>query len=139
MPAAKHTTLESSRTTEELFAALLQVVQNGEYELAGLSNETRQMLFKSGMTAISWGHHYVANVEASAGGSTLNLTITGIPRAPKSLMDGRKNKKAGEELIDAVHAVLVAGEPPLPKPVESFAVLGDGSTVSWTEKDYPGA
>lgn len=139
MPAAKHVTLRSSQSPEELFAALLEVVQDGEYELAGLSNESHQMLFKSGRTAISWGHYYVATIAELANGSTLNLTIAGVPGAPKALLDGRKNKKAGEMVIDAVDAVLGRVEPVRPTPVESFATLEDGTTVPWTGQDYPGA
>lgn len=139
MSSAKHASLESSRPLDESFAALLQVVQGGEYELAGLSNETHQMLLKSGKTAASWGHQYVASGVETAQGSALNLTITGVPGAPTALLDGRKNKKAGEKLIAAVETVLAAGETPSPQPVESFAVLKDGSSVPWTEEEYPGA
>ncbi|MDN5899317.1 MAG: hypothetical protein L0H74_04545 [Brachybacterium sp.] len=139
MSSAKFASVESSRPIDESFAALLQVVQGREYELAGLSNETHQMLFKSGKTALSWGHYYMASGIGTAQGSTLNLTIAGVPGAPTSLLDGRKNKKAGEKLVEAVETVLASAEGPSPQLVESFAVLEDGSSVPWTEGEYPGA
>jgi hypothetical protein len=139
MPTAKHASLESSCSADELFAALLHVVQEGKYELGGISNETHQMLFRSRATAMSWGHHHAAGVTQVPTGSVLNLTTTGVPDAPKALLDGRRNQRAGDKLIQAVEAVLADPKRPSPQPVESYALLEDGTSVPWTDGDFPGA
>lgn len=139
MAAVKPAILQSPRSPDVVFAALLQVVQTESYELAGLSNELHEMLFVSGKTALSWGHLYVTSIVATDEGAVLQLTTGGVPGAPRSLMDGRKNQKAGDKLIEAVQAVLDSGEAPAPRSVESFATMADGSTVPWTSGEYPGA
>lgn len=138
MGAEKHVSTETYFPVEELWSALVQVVQKSGYDIGGLSNELHQMLFRSGKTATSWGHMYAVTVLPSGTESTLNLTVTGIPGAPTSLMDGRKNKKAAQTFLSEVEAVFQDGGSPSPEPVESFAVLGDGTKVPWTEGDYPG-
>lgn len=138
--AAKPAILNSPRSVDEVFAAVLQVVQAESYALGGLSNEQKMLLFRSGKSAVSWGHQYVVGVVAfDDGGSQVQLTTDGVPGAPRALLDGRKNSKAGQKLVDAVQAVLDSGATPSPQPVESFATLEDGSTVPWTSGDYPGA
>ncbi|WP_157074439.1 hypothetical protein [Janibacter corallicola] len=114
------------------------MVQRSGYDIGGLSNEMHQMFFRSGKSATSWGHMYAVTVLPSGSESTLNLTVTGIPGAPTSLMDGRKNKKAAQKFLSDLEAVFQGDEGPFPEPVESFAVLSDGTTVPWTEGDYPG-
>ena len=121
-----------------MWSALVHVVQRSGYDIGGLSNEMHQMLFRSGKSAMSWGHMYAVTVLPSGSESRLNLTVTGIPGAPTSLMDGRKNKKAAEKFLSDVEAVFQEDQGPSPEPVESFAVLSDGTTVPWTEGDYPG-
>ncbi len=44
MGAEKHGTLNSQVPDHELFSALVDVVQQGEYEIAGLSNELHEVL-----------------------------------------------------------------------------------------------
>ncbi len=88
---------------------------------------------------MSWGHVCAATVKPEGTGSVLQLTVAGVPWAPKALMDGRKNQKAGAKLVEAVEAVLAVPDPPRPEPVESFAMVQDGSTVPWTSGEIPGA
>ncbi len=138
MAAVKHATLDSHVSEDELFAVLVHVVQQGDYEIAGLSNEQKEMLFTSGKTLMSWGHIFAATVKAEGSGSVLQLTVAVVPGAPKSLMDGRKNQKAATQFIETVEAALAAPTPPQPEPVESFAKMPDGSTVPWTDGEFPG-
>ena len=138
MGAEKAVTHNSPVPERELFSALVYVVQQGKYEIGGLSNELQDLLFKSGQTMMSFGHFFVATVKADGPGSVLQLSVFGVPGAPKALLDGWKNKKAGAALVEAVEEVLTAANPPRPEPVQSFAVMQDGSTVPWTSGEFPG-
>ncbi|MBA3780834.1 MAG: hypothetical protein H0X12_03155 [Nocardioides sp.] len=139
MGAEKHATINSQVPERDLFAALVYVVQQGGYEIGGLSNELREVLFTSGKTLMSWGHIFAATVKAAGPGSVLQLSVAVVPGAPKALMDGRKNQKAAAKFIESVEAALAAPTPPQPAPVESFAMTQNGSTVPWTSGEFPGA
>ncbi len=139
MGAEKHATLNSQVPASELFSALVHVVQHGKYELGGISNELREMVFKSGKTLMSWGHAFAATVKAEDTGSVLQLTVAVVPGAPKALMDGRKNQKAAESFIKSVEAALAAPTPGRPESMESFARRQDGGTVPWTSGEFPRA
>ncbi|QIK76586.1 hypothetical protein [Nocardioides piscis] len=139
MGAEKNISLNSQVSEHALFTTLVAVVQQAPYEIRGLSNELHQMKFVSGKTLMSWGHAFAATVTGEGAGSVLHLTVTVVPGAPKSLMDGRKNQKAAEKFIEAMNAALAAPNPPRPEPVESFATIRDGRPVPWTDGDYPGA
>jgi len=138
MWADKHVTHNSPVPERELFSALVYVVQQGKYEIGGLRHELQDLLFKGDPTLISYGHFFVATVKADGPGSVLQLSVFGVPGAPKALLDGWKNKKAGAALVEAVEEVLTAANPPRPEPVQSFAVMQDGSTVPWTSGEFPG-
>lgn len=138
MGAQKHESLNSQLPERDLFSAVVYAVQQGEYEIGGLSNEMQEVLFTSGKTLMSWGHMFGAIVKAEGTGSVLQLAVAVVPGAPKALMDGRKNQKAATQFIETVEAALAA-TPPQPEPVESFATMPDGSTVPWTSGEYPGS
>lgn len=139
MAAEKHAILPSPMSDDALFAALLHVMQQGDYVIAGVSNEQKETLFTSAKTLTSWGSIFAATVRALEDGSVLQLTVAVVPGAPRSLMDGRKNQKAATQFIETVEAALAAPTPPQPEPVESFAIMEDGSTVPWTDGEFPGA
>jgi hypothetical protein len=136
--AAKRQTLGSELPEGDLFSAVVHVVQQGGYDIGGLSNERRELVFTSGKTLMSWGHMFAAVVESDGTGSVLQLAVAGIPGAPQALLDGRKNKKAATQFIADVEAALAEATPPQPEPVTSFATMPDGSTVPWTSGEWPG-
>jgi hypothetical protein len=133
----KRQNLTSELPEDDLFSAVVHVVQQGDYEIGGLSNERHELVFTSGRTLMSWGHMFAAVVEPGGTGSVLQLVVVVVPGAPSALMDGRKNKKAATQFIQDVEAAL-AGPTPQPEPVASFATMPDGSTVSWTSGEWPG-
>lgn len=138
MSAPRPATLQSPKSVQEVFDAVLKVVQDKDYKLDALSNEVHELIFTSGKSLISWGNVFVVSVVPHEQGSVLQLTTDGIPGRPTALLDGRKNKKAGEALLAAVQSALDA-DPAHPEPVESFAVTEDGTKIPWTSGDYPGA
>lgn len=139
MGAQKRQVLKSELSEHDLFAAAVHVVQQGEYEIGGLSNERHELVFTSGKTLMSWGHMFGAVVEPDGSGSALQVVVVVAPGAPKALLDGRKNQKAATQFIEAVEAALAGPTPPQPEPVASFATMPDGSTVPWTDGEWPGA
>jgi hypothetical protein len=138
VPAEKIVTLASPRGAEDLFAALLVAVQEDSYEIGGVQHERRELVFRRGKSALSWGHVFFAVVVPEGAGAELRMQVSGVPGAPRALLDGRKNKAAGEKLLDAVRAVLDQPDAPRPTPVDSFATMPDGSTVPWTDGPFPG-
>jgi hypothetical protein len=136
--AKKRETLTSDLSEADLFATVVHVVRQGPYEIGGLSNERREMVFVSGKTLMSWGHMFATQVEADGTGSVLRLIVVVAPGSPPALMDGRKNKKAAAQFIEDVETAL-AGPPLQPEPVESFATMPDGTIVPWTTGEWPGA
>lgn len=139
MGAQKRQTLTSESPEGDLFDTVLHVVQQGGYEISGLSNERHELVFTSGKTLMSWGHMYAAVVESDGNGSALKLVVAVVPGAPKALMDGRKNQKAATQFIADVEAALAGPTPAQPEPAESFATMPDGTIVPWTTGEWPGA
>lgn len=116
---------------EKMFDALLQHVQDGRYELRGLSNETRQLAFGkgAGLKNID-GRVFVAQVEGTESGSQLQLALDNT--GPNGLLSGWLNGRAGAKMMSELADALDSETPPSPEPVDSFAELDDGSSVPWT-------
>lgn len=129
--------LESSRSLDDVFAAIRQFVQDGGFQLGGVSNEQREILFKSAKTATSPQHYYVAGVVESEAGAVLQLTTSASGISPFA-KNGPKNEAAGAAVIEAVRSLLDSGAELSPRPMESHAVLRNGDTVPWTSGDFPG-
>ena len=131
MHAPKTKDLNTAKSPDELFNVVLSVVQNGKFNLFALSNETKQILFTSGKTALSWGQQYRATVRPESSGASLQLFCGSHDDAPKALMDGWKNGKAADKVIKTVNEALASGQQPAAQPVASFVANEDGSTRPW--------
>lgn len=139
MQAARKKTWSSNTTAEETFAALLGVVQNGKFEITALSNEHHKLMFTSGRTALSWGQEYVAEVVPAGNRATLNLECGGLDGRPKALLDGWKNGKAADKVLEAVQDVLTGTAIAPVQTRASFATVKDGTTTPWDGQDLPEA
>lgn len=104
MRAPKTKSMSVTTSPDELFAALLRTVEDGKFELVESDAVARRAAFTSGKTALSWGQEYVAIVEPSADGAALEVVTGALDNAPKALMDGWKNGKAADKLLQAVRA-----------------------------------
>ncbi|MET0928585.1 MAG: hypothetical protein ABWX74_03655 [Aeromicrobium sp.] len=121
MQRPKLITTSYTATVQQVFDAVLGVVQNGKYELVALDNDGHVMAFTSGKTALSWGQQYIATIEASTGGtSQLQLMAGGVDGRPQALLDGWKNQKAGDKVVVAVGSVLDGTTTAPATPVASF-------------------
>ncbi len=106
MRAPKTKSLSVSNSPDELYDALLQTVRSGKFELIEADDAARRASFTSGKTALSWGQEYVAVVEPSSDGASIEVVSGALDDAPKALMDGWKNGKAADKLLQAVRTNL---------------------------------
>ena len=137
MTAINENVVELKADPAETYAALLGVVQSGKYALTDVCHAEGRVLFARGRSALSWGHFYSAWVRPSPTGTTLRLVVSGVPGAPRALLDGRKNLKAAEKVVTAVAEALAGATKVAATPVASFATLSDGSTVPWESGPHP--
>ncbi|MET1037695.1 MAG: hypothetical protein ABW075_05435 [Aeromicrobium sp.] len=120
MQKPKLITTTCTATAQQVFDAVLGVVQAGRYELVALDNDAHVLAFTSGKTALSWGQQYVATIETTAGGAQLQLMTGGVDGRPQALLDGWKNAKAGAKVVAAVGAALDGSAPAPASPVATF-------------------
>ncbi len=139
MHAPKQQKRTVQTTPRAAFDTVLGVAQAKPYELRGVNNELRRLVFLRGRTALSWGTLHLVDVVPEGSGATISVTVGGRMDAPKALMDGWKHNKAAGKVLDQVEAVL-AGTASMPHTaVASHALLDDGSTVPWTGEEFPTA
>lgn len=137
MHAAKTAATTIQTTPDAAFEAVLGVVQNGSFDLRGVNNSTRNMVFLKGRTALSWGTMYVVEVTPDGGGARVSVLVGGRDDAPKALLDGWKHAKAASRLLSEVEAVATGTSSAPASPVESFATLDDGRVVPWNSPEFP--
>ena len=135
--APKQQTRTVPVTPQSAFDAVLGVAQAKPYELRGVNNELGRLVFLRGRTALSWGTLYLVDVTADLAGANIAVTVGGRMDAPKALMDGWKHNKAASKLLDQVEAVLAGTASAPHTPVDSHALLDDGTTVPWTGEEFP--
>lgn len=137
MHAPKNSSTTIQTTPQAAFEAVLGVVQNGKYDLRGVNNETRSLVFLKGMTALSWGTMYLVDVTSDGSGARVNVLVGGRDDAPKALLDGWKHGKAASKLLSEVEAVATGTTSAPASRVESFAKLDDGREVPWDGSEFP--
>jgi len=135
MVSAKPFVVQSDRSEEQVFATALSVVQDGEYDIQGICNETREMLVTGGGPTA--GHLFMMTAKQAEAGSVLQVTAANTPGTSWSWKSGKKNQAAGETFCADVQARLDSGVVATPQPVESFARGSDGTVVPWTGGDLP--
>ncbi|MFA4927272.1 MAG: hypothetical protein WC558_02060 [Patulibacter sp.] len=104
MHAPKTKSITVPTPPDELFEVLLDTVRDGKFDLLEADADARRASFTSGRTALSWGQQYVGVVEPASDGSSLEVVAGGLDDAPKALMDGWKNGKAADKVVQAVRA-----------------------------------
>lgn len=134
-PKTASTTIQT--TPQAAFEAVLGVVQNGKYDLRGVNNETRSLVFLKGMTALSWGTMYLVDIASDGSGARVNVLVGGRDDAPKALLDGWKHGKAASKLLGEVEGVATGTTSAPATPVASFAKLDDGREVPWVGPEFP--
>lgn len=64
------------------------------------------LVWQTPRSLFSWGHIVRAQVVPNGTGAVLELVVTGLPDAPRALMDGKKNDAMARRVLDAVDAQL---------------------------------
>lgn len=138
MSSTRHHTLTTTHSDQAAFSALVYAVQQGKYEIVGLSNEIKEVIFVSQRTPMAYERIFMMSVVEQGNGSVVQGTVQMVEGVPRALLDGRKNQKMIERLLADVEAILADPAKPQPEPVESFQITDDGSVVPWTERDLSG-
>jgi hypothetical protein len=133
MKAARHKTKDYAMEPRALFEAIAGMIQHSDkYALDALSNETLELRFHRGASAMQWGQEYLAAVTGAGAAATLTLTCGGRDGRPSALLDGFKNSKAAGKALDELDAAVADGARAPFDPTESFATDADGVVGPWT-------
>lgn len=106
MPATeKQVSREWHHSPDEVFAALVRVVDGGKYRLDVRNDAAHQVFFEKG-SRWGWLHQFSADVVNSDGTSRLDVTVKSPPETIIGLANGLILQRAGDKLIKAVDATL---------------------------------
>lgn len=97
------------------------VRSSDRYTLDALSNETLELRFHRGASAMQWGQEYLAAATAAGAATTLTVTCGGRDGRPMALLDGFKNSKAAAKVLDELDAALADDNRPRFEPMDSFS------------------
>jgi hypothetical protein len=84
----------------------LRTVASGKYKLKREDDFTMSLIFKSTISAFTYGEKIAAQVVAADGGSTIRLTIS--PNVPGQLAQEGKNRQIADRVFAGVAAILEA-------------------------------
>lgn len=104
MQRPKTKSIESPLPADQAYATLMSVVTQGKFTVLEPQHDARRLTFTSGKTALSWGQEYVAEIAPSGTGSKVTITSGSLDDAPKALLDGWKNGKAADKVLQAFAA-----------------------------------
>ncbi len=80
----------------------LQACAHSARHLLEADDGARAVTFQTGKSLFSWGHIVTAQVLEEPGGARVQLVVTGLPEAPRALMDGKKNASTAAKVLDDV-------------------------------------
>ncbi|GAA4506731.1 hypothetical protein [Brevibacterium yomogidense] len=100
---------ESQRSYHEdpdrVFQALRACAADAQQVLEA-DDEALAVTFQTKRTLVSWGHVVTAQVLGEAEGARVELVVTGLPDAPRALMDGKKNASMAARVLDDIRTRL---------------------------------
>lgn len=102
-------TLEKSfpQSPEVVFEKLKKIVTEKPYTLTTVDEDAQRIEFESGGGATSMGHFVFAAELASTGeGTSVSLNVHTGESTPKAILDGWKNKIAGDKLLKRLEAAV---------------------------------
>lgn len=97
----KVSTRSFSAEPEAVYRALQECAHSARHLLEA-DDGARAVTFQTGKSLFSWGHIVTAQVLDEPGGARLELVVTGLPEAPRALMDGKKNASMAAKVIEDV-------------------------------------
>jgi len=78
----------------------------GSRHLLEDDDEARAVTFQTGKSLFSWGHIVTAQVLRDPDGARVELLVTGLPEAPRALMDAKKNATMAARVLEDVDSRL---------------------------------
>lgn len=86
---------------DAVFAALRGCAADG-LDVLEVDDDARAVTFQTKRTLFSWGHVVTAQVLPEADGARVELVVTGLPDAPRALMDGKKNAAMAARVLNDI-------------------------------------
>lgn len=133
MRAPCATDLPLDHPADETFRAALGVVQNAKgFELLAVHNEGRKLIAYEKPKLTSARIHMVVVHDEDQ--TVLSHAVGNDPRTTKALLDGKFNKKAAQQYLEAVAGALDGSEPAPVSAVENHYVQKK-DRVPWTDSE----
>lgn len=133
MKAVRHQTKDYPLEPRALFEALAGMIQHSDkYALDAFSNETLELRFHRGASAMQWGQEYLASVTGAGTNATLTMTCGGRDGRPSALLDGFKNSKAAAKALGELDVSLADSARATFDPIGSFSTDANGVVGPWT-------
>ncbi|MFD6526697.1 MULTISPECIES: hypothetical protein [unclassified Isoptericola] len=97
---------ELAATPEQVNAAVHAVIAANGHQLAGESEDKRAIALITKKTWLSWELATGIDITPSTQGSHVDIFLANMPGRPTALLDGKKNKKVAQKLIEQIRAAL---------------------------------
>jgi len=89
---------------EAVSAGVQQLVAELGHTLAGVSPDQLELAVITKKTMMSWENATGIEITPTPQGSHVAIFMQNMPGRPKSLLDGKKNKKMAQKLADQIQA-----------------------------------
>jgi hypothetical protein len=93
-------------TPEQVNAAVHQMIAANGHQLAGESDDKREVALVTKKTWLSWECMVGIEITPATGGSHVAVYIANMPGRPTALLDGKKNKKSAQKFAEQIRASL---------------------------------
>lgn len=101
---------QAQLTTPALAAATVAAVQraltDAKHTILQVSPDGLQTSFRTRKTMLTWELDGIATITPGPSGSTVVVQLDTAGGRPSALLDGKKNKKAADKLVQQVQAAL---------------------------------
>lgn len=88
-----------------VYEAVTAAAQNA-VQVMERDEQAYSLVWQTKKSLFSWGHIVGTTVAPDGDGAVLDLVVSGLPDAPRALMDGKKNESMGQRVLDEVAAHL---------------------------------
>lgn len=106
MSSAAQAQLSTPAPPAAVTAALQRVLTENKHTVVQVSPDGLQTAFRTRKTMLTWELDGVATVVPGPAGSTMTVQLDTASGRPSALLDGKKNTKAADKLVQQVQAAL---------------------------------
>lgn len=104
MSSAAVATFEVPASPQEASEAVHRVISENKHRLVGQSPDGLEITFLTRKTMLSWELDGRVQITPSGSGSQVDLHVDTAPQRPKALLDGKKNRKSADKLVEQIKA-----------------------------------